>query len=133
MMVKKISDPCSIQGRKNFSVLFKPLSPGLHPLILSPRHRDQANLEQNEYKYELELEELQKVESRIAALQPEYDGVMKKRQLAEERKKEMARQLKLKTRAALIAQAWWRGYCVRKAMAGKKKGKKDKKQKGKKK
>lgn len=73
------------------------------------------------------------MESRIAALQPEYDAVIKKRQLAEERKKEMARQLKLKTRAALIAQAWWRGYCVRKALAGKKKGKKDKKQKGKKK
>lgn len=72
------------------------------------------------------------MESRVAALQPEYDGVIKKRQLAEERKKEMARQLKLKTRAALIAQAWWRGYCVRKAMAGKNKGKKDKK-KGKKK
>lgn len=73
------------------------------------------------------------MEARVAALQPEYDGVMKKRQLAEERKKEMARQLKLKTRAALIAQSWWRGYCVRKAMAGKSKGKKDKKQKGKKK
>lgn len=94
---------------------------------------DQANLEQNEYKYELELEELHKVESRIATLEPEYDGVMKKRQLAEERRKELARLLKLKTRAALIAQAWWRGYCVRKALAGKSKGKKDKKQKGKKK
>lgn len=100
---------------------------------MSPRHCDQANLEQNEYKYELELEELHKVESRVAALQPEYDAVMKKRQLAEEKKQEMARQLKLKTRAALIAQSWWRGYCVRKALAGKKgKGKKDKK-KGKKK
>lgn len=72
------------------------------------------------------------MESRISALEPEYNGIVKKRQLAEERKKELAEQLKLKTRAALIAQAWWRGYCVRKAMAGKK-GKKDKKQKGKKK
>lgn len=119
--------------RTFLSVVFKCPPLGLHPLTLSPRCCDQANLEQNEYKYELELEELHKVESRIAALEPEYDGVMKKRQLAEERRKELARLLKLKTRAALIAQAWWRGYCVRKALAGKSKGKKDKKQKGKKK
>lgn len=81
----------------------------------------------------MELEELQKVESRIAALEQEYNGIVEKRRLAEEKKKEQERELMLKTRAALIAQAWWRGYVVRRAMKNKGKGKKDKKGKGKKK
>lgn len=107
----------------------------MSPLPSAPQQHalSQANLEQNEYKYEMELEELQKVESRIAALEQEYNGIMEKRRLAEEKKKEQERELMLKTRAALIAQAWWRGYIVRRAMKNKAKGKKDKKGKGKKK
>uniref|UniRef100_A0A667YUQ7 Dynein regulatory complex protein 10 n=1 Tax=Myripristis murdjan TaxID=586833 RepID=A0A667YUQ7_9TELE len=62
----------------------------------------------------------------------EYNQIQEERWLAEERRKEEQRNLELKTRAAILAQAWWRGYCVRKAMKSKGKSKKGKKGKGKK-
>ncbi|KAM3838145.1 dynein regulatory complex protein 10-like [Diretmus argenteus] len=93
----------------------------------------QVELEEMEKAYEEEKEELRKLEEAYAVLEPEYSQVQEERQLAEEEMKEERRELKLKTSAAILIQAWWRGYCVRKAMKGMKgKSKKGKKGKGKK-
>lgn len=89
-------------------------------------------LEEIEKAYEEEKEELRRLEKAYAVLEVEYNQIQEERRLAEERRKEEQRNLELKTRAAILAQAWWRGYCVRKAMKGKGKSKKGKKGKGKK-
>ncbi|MEQ2158570.1 hypothetical protein GOODEAATRI_013602 [Goodea atripinnis] len=101
----------------------------------------QANLEPSEQLYEKELEELRKLEEPFNILQERYNQIQEKRHLAEEKRKEEIRQLELKTKAAIIIQAWWRGYSVRKTLKNKakkafknktKKTKKTKKAKGKK-
>ena len=76
--------------------------------------------------------ELKKLEKPYAVLEVECNQIQEKRRLAEERRKEEMKELELKTKAAILAQAWWRGYSTRKALKGKTKGKKGKKGKGKK-
>uniref|UniRef100_UPI003AAC2B92 dynein regulatory complex protein 10 n=1 Tax=Centroberyx gerrardi TaxID=166262 RepID=UPI003AAC2B92 len=92
----------------------------------------QVELEEMQKTYEEEEEELRKLEEAYAVLEVEYSQIQEERRLAEERREEEKRELELKTRAAILAQAWWRGYCTRKAMKGKGKSKKGKKGKGKK-
>lgn len=77
-------------------------------------------------------EELRKMENPFLVLEQEYHHILEKRRLAEEKRKQEMRELELKTRAAIFAQAWWRGYSTRKALRNKGKSKKAKKGKGKK-
>uniref|UniRef100_UPI0037E8D46C dynein regulatory complex protein 10 n=1 Tax=Semicossyphus pulcher TaxID=241346 RepID=UPI0037E8D46C len=91
----------------------------------------QANLELNEMEYEKELEELRKQEKPFSVLEVEFNQIQEKHRLEEEKRKEEMRELELKTKAAVYAQAWWRGYSTRKALKNKGKGKKAKKGKGK--
>ncbi|KAK7919475.1 hypothetical protein WMY93_010759 [Mugilogobius chulae] len=92
----------------------------------------QADLEEREAELQKNQEELNSLQEQFSALEGEYNEVVSKRLLAEERMKEDQEILELKTKAAIIGQAWWRGFCVRKAMKNKAK-KKSKKGKGKKK
>lgn len=83
-------------------------------------------------KYEQEVEEVKKLEMLYAKLDAEYRCILEKRRLVEEKKENEAKELALKTEAALLVQAWWRGYCVRKALKEREKkgkGKKGKKEK----
>ncbi len=82
--------------------------------------------------YEREEEELRKLEKPFSVLEVECNQVQERRQLAEEKREKEMRELELKTKAAIFAQAWWRGYSVRKALKNKSKSKKAKKGKGKK-
>ncbi|KAM4616805.1 dynein regulatory complex protein 10 [Polymixia lowei] len=93
----------------------------------------QAELEETAAAYEEEKLELTELEEAYAVLELEYSQIQEEHWLAEERIKEERRELEYKTGAAVLIQAWWRGYCVRKAMKSKnKKSKKSKKGKGKK-
>lgn len=92
----------------------------------------QADLEISEVDFERDEGELKKLEKLYAVIEVKCNQIQEKRRLAEERRKEEMKELELKTRAAILAQAWWRGYSTRKALKGKTKGKKGKKGKGKK-
>uniref|UniRef100_A0A669EFX0 Dynein regulatory complex protein 10 n=1 Tax=Oreochromis niloticus TaxID=8128 RepID=A0A669EFX0_ORENI len=59
----------------------------------------------------------------------EYNQIQERRRLAEEKRQEEIRELELKTKAAIVVQAWWRGYSVRKALKNKAKSKKAKRAK----
>ncbi|XP_010732006.3 dynein regulatory complex protein 10 isoform X1 [Larimichthys crocea] len=80
----------------------------------------QAKLELNQTIYEKEQEEVRRMEPYFSALETEYNEILEKRRLAEEKRKEEMRVLELKTKAAIFAQAWWRGYSTRKALKNKK-------------
>ncbi|CAB1460373.1 unnamed protein product [Pleuronectes platessa] len=88
----------------------------------------QAELELNEIECEREEEELRKQKEPFSVLEREYDQIIERRRLAEEKRLEEMKELELKTKAAIFAQAWWRGYSTRKALKnkGKNKGKKGK-------
>ncbi|XP_062237020.1 dynein regulatory complex protein 10 [Platichthys flesus] len=88
----------------------------------------QAELELNEIECEREEEELRKQKEPFSVLETEYDQIIERRRLAEEKRQEEMKELELKTKAAIFAQAWWRGYSTRKALKnkGKNKGKKGK-------
>ncbi|XP_034547025.1 dynein regulatory complex protein 9 [Notolabrus celidotus] len=93
----------------------------------------QARLELNEINYKKELEELRELEMPFSVLEVEFNQIQEKKYYLEEVKmKEEMRELELKTKAAIYAQAWWRGYCVRRTLKNKGKNKKAKKGKGKK-
>lgn len=81
-------------------------------------------------KYEQEVEEVKKLEMLYTELDAEYSYILEKRRLVEEKKENEATELALKTEAALLMQACWRGYRVRKAL--KEREKKGKGKKGKK-
>uniref|UniRef100_A0A3P9CJI8 Dynein regulatory complex protein 10 n=1 Tax=Maylandia zebra TaxID=106582 RepID=A0A3P9CJI8_9CICH len=90
-----------------------------------------AKLEVNENAYEMEDNERKKFEKPFATLEMEYNQIQERRRLAEEKRQEEIRELELKTKAAILIQAWWRGYSVRKALKNKAKSKKAKRDKGK--
>lgn len=94
-------------------------------------HLSQAKLEVNENAYEMEDNERKKFEKPFATLEMEYNQIQERRRLAEEKRQEEIRELELKTKAAILIQAWWRGYSVRKALKNKAKSKKAKSDKGK--
>lgn len=84
-------------------------------------------------EYEQEVEEVERLEMLYSELDVEYRNILENRRLAEEKKEKEVKQLMLMTEAALLIQACWRGYSVRKALkerAKKGKGKKGKKGKG---
>ncbi|XP_060927142.1 dynein regulatory complex protein 10-like [Limanda limanda] len=91
----------------------------------------QAELELNEIECEREEEELRKQKEPFSVLETEYDQIIERRRLAEEKRQEEMKALELKTKAAIFAQSWWRGYSTRKALKNKGKNKKGKKGKGK--
>lgn len=83
-------------------------------------------------KYEQEVEELKKLELLYSELDVEYRYILVKHLLVEEMKVKEEKELVLKTEAALLIQAGWRGFYVRKAMKVREKnskGKKGKKEK----
>lgn len=86
----------------------------------------------NEIEYERELEELRQLEIPFSVLEVEFKQIQEKHFLEEKKRKEEMRELELKTKAAVYAQAWWRGYSTRKALKNKGKNKKATKGKGKK-
>uniref|UniRef100_A0A3B4UK95 Dynein regulatory complex protein 10 n=1 Tax=Seriola dumerili TaxID=41447 RepID=A0A3B4UK95_SERDU len=92
-----------------------------------------ADLKLNEIDYEREEEELRRLEKPFSVLEEECKQIQEKRRLAEEKRQQEMRELELKTKAAVFAQAWWRGYSTRKALKNKSKSTKAKKGKGKKK
>lgn len=82
-------------------------------------------------EYDQEVEEVERLEMLYSELDVEYRNILENRRLAEEKKEKEAKQLMLMTEAALLIQACWRGYGVRKALKEReKKGKKGKKGKG---
>ncbi|XP_006784258.1 dynein regulatory complex protein 10 isoform X3 [Neolamprologus brichardi] len=91
----------------------------------------EAKLEVNENAYEMEDNERKKFEKPFSTLEMEYNQIQERRRLAEEKRQEEIRELELKTKAAILIQAWWRGYSVRKALKNKAKSKKAKRDKGK--
>ncbi|XP_047447687.1 dynein regulatory complex protein 10 [Mugil cephalus] len=93
--------------------------------------KTQGTLEVNEMGYGQEKEEVKKLEKPYSVLEMECNQIQEKRRLAEEKRKAEIRELELKTKAAIFAQAWWRGYSTRKALKNKGKNKKAKKGKGK--
>ncbi|XP_054904896.1 dynein regulatory complex protein 10-like [Poeciliopsis prolifica] len=95
-------------------------------------HEIQTKLELMEKNYEMELEEVRKLQEPYSILEEKYIEIQEKRRVAEEKRQEEMRKLEQKTKAALTIQAYWRGHIVRKALKSKaKKGKKGKKGKGK--
>uniref|UniRef100_A0A3Q1B8H6 Dynein regulatory complex protein 10 n=3 Tax=Amphiprion ocellaris TaxID=80972 RepID=A0A3Q1B8H6_AMPOC len=92
----------------------------------------QANLEMNETSYRKEKEDLRKLEELFSVLEVECNQIQERHRQAEEKRLKEMKELELKTKAAIIVQAWWRGYSTRKAIKNKGKGKKAKKSKGKK-
>lgn len=86
----------------------------------------------NQSAYEKEQGELKELEKAFSVLEVEFNQIQEKRRLAEEKRMQEIRDLELKTKAAIIIQAWWRGYITRKALKNKSKRKKTKKGKGKK-
>uniref|UniRef100_A0A3Q3MB39 Dynein regulatory complex protein 10 n=1 Tax=Labrus bergylta TaxID=56723 RepID=A0A3Q3MB39_9LABR len=91
-----------------------------------------THLDFNEKEHEKELEELRKQEQSFSVLEVEFNQIQEKHRLEEEKRKQEMKDLVLKTKAAIYAQAWWRGYSTRKALKNKGKSKKAKKGKGKK-
>ncbi|XP_037338013.2 dynein regulatory complex protein 10-like [Pungitius pungitius] len=89
----------------------------------------QANLELNQMENEREEAQLKSLAKAFSALEVEYNQIQEKRRLAEEKRKEEIRELELKTKAAILIQACWRGYSTRKSLKNKGKSKKPKKSK----
>ncbi len=75
---------------------------------------------------------MRELENPFSLLEVECNQIQERRQREEEKRQEEMRKLELKTKAAIFVQAWWRGYCTRKALKNKGKSKKGKKGKGKK-
>ncbi|AWP06991.1 putative IQ domain-containing protein D [Scophthalmus maximus] len=109
----------------------------------SEMEEKQADLELNQTEYERLEEESRGLEKPFSVLEVDYNQIMERRRLAEEKRQMEMKELELKIKAAILAQAWWRGYSTRKALKNKSltnkasknkdKGAKVKKGKGKKK
>ncbi|KAG7244019.1 hypothetical protein INR49_006180 [Caranx melampygus] len=105
----------------------------LNNLILenaeAERQLKENNLDLNENDYEKEEEEFKRLEKPFSILEEECLQIQEKRRLAEEKRQKEMRELELKTKAAILAQAWWRGYSTRKALKNKGKTQKPKRAK----
>lgn len=117
-----------------YILTYQPPFPLLHlsgPLHRCHRHLSQAKLEAEEIPFEIEDRERKRLEKPFADMEMECNQIQERRRLAEEKRREEIRVLELKTKAAIVVQAWWRGYSVRKALKNKGKSTKAKKGKGK--
>ncbi|XP_035235587.1 dynein regulatory complex protein 10 isoform X4 [Anguilla anguilla] len=92
----------------------------------------QVELEEVSVYYAQESKELQELEEHYKVLELEFSQIMDERRLAQELKEEEERERVIKEQNAVIIQAYWRGFQVRKEMKGKPTGKKGKKGKGRK-
>ncbi|XP_053474093.1 dynein regulatory complex protein 10 [Ictalurus furcatus] len=93
----------------------------------------QAKLERLTQTYAEEQAELRELQEHFAVLELEYTQIVEERRRERERKEEEERERQVKSRAAVVIQALWRGWRVRQAMKKKAKSSKGKKQhKGKK-
>lgn len=93
----------------------------------------QAKLERLTQTYADEQAELCELQEHFAVLELEYTQIVEERRRERERKEEEERETQVKSRAAVVIQALWRGWRVRQAMKKKAKNSKGKKQpKGKK-
>ena len=70
-----------------------------------------------------ERSQLDELQARFNMLQIEHTRIMENRRLAEEEKKRLEEQMRKTVAAAILIQAWFRGYKVRKDLAKKKNGK----------
>ncbi|XP_077152662.1 dynein regulatory complex protein 10 [Ranitomeya variabilis] len=84
----------------------------------------QAELEEVEGMYEEEKAQLAELKEKLAVLEVEYVQIMEERRQAQLRKEEEERELANMNRAAVVIQAHWKGYQVRRSMKPKKKKKK---------
>lgn len=84
----------------------------------------QAEIEEIEGLYEEEKAQLEELKEKLAVLEVEYVQIMEERRQAQLRKEEAEKELANMNRAAVIIQAHWKGYQVRKSMKSKKKKKK---------
>ncbi|XP_023666072.1 dynein regulatory complex protein 10 isoform X3 [Paramormyrops kingsleyae] len=90
----------------------------------------QAELEELSSLYVKEKGELQELEEHYALLEVEFLQIMEEKRLANQQEEEEQQDLAVKSHAALIIQAYWKGHRVRKMMRVKSKHKKGKKGKG---
>ncbi|XP_036435933.1 dynein regulatory complex protein 10 [Colossoma macropomum] len=91
----------------------------------------QTELEEMTVIYEEEKAELRDLQEHYAVLELEYSQIMEERRIAQEQREEEEKEREVKSQAAVIIQAFWRGYCVRKVMKAKTKSKSKKAKKGK--
>lgn len=94
--------------------------------------RTQAKLERLTQTYEEEQAELRELQEHLAVLELESSQITEHRRRERERREEMEREREAQSRAAVVIQAFWRGWRVRKALKNQTKSKKGKKGKGKK-
>uniref|UniRef100_A0A8B9JYZ6 Dynein regulatory complex protein 10 n=1 Tax=Astyanax mexicanus TaxID=7994 RepID=A0A8B9JYZ6_ASTMX len=92
----------------------------------------QTKLEEITQIHEEEMAELSELQEYYAVRELEFSKIMEEHRIEQERRDEEEREREVQSRAAIIIQAFWRGWCVRKAMKAKTKGQKNKKGKGKK-
>ncbi|KAM9440706.1 dynein regulatory complex protein 10 [Clarias gariepinus] len=92
----------------------------------------QEKLERLTRAYEEERAELQQLQEHFSVLELEYSQIVEEQRRECERREEEERDRETKSRAAVVIQAFWRGWRVRNAMKKKSKGKKGKKGKSKK-
>lgn len=78
-------------------------------------------MELNTLKYEQEVEEVKKLGMLYSELDVDYRYILGKHRQAEEKKVKEEKELVLKTEAALLIQAWWRSFYVRKGIKGREK------------
>ncbi|XP_077600522.1 dynein regulatory complex protein 10-like isoform X1 [Stigmatopora nigra] len=71
----------------------------------------QAELELCQMDVEREEGERKRLEEPYADLEKEYDHIMEKRRIADEK-----RLMEVKNKIAIYCQKWWRGYCCRKML-----------------
>ncbi|XP_023666071.1 dynein regulatory complex protein 10 isoform X2 [Paramormyrops kingsleyae] len=138
---KKISEGRCVQLQQEVNQLHIQLSN-----LIAENHGYETVLRKRVYKIESETEnwiqkydkdisekqkgELQELEEHYALLEVEFLQIMEEKRLANQQEEEEQQDLAVKSHAALIIQAYWKGHRVRKMMRVKSKHKKGKKGKG---
>ncbi|KAI4871913.1 hypothetical protein NFI96_032280 [Prochilodus magdalenae] len=84
---------------------------------LCGRPHEQTELEQVAAIYEEEKAELRDLQEHYTVLELEYSQIMEERKTAREQREQEEREREVKSHAAVIIQAFWRGSRVRKAIA----------------